>query len=613
MDNLAELLTHADRRTLAAVVVQLSGDPQAVPDLGNRAQIEAAALSILGPFLSGEAAVTPPTDEVALAAMRLATASRVNTNVVSEDYIPIMREITALGPEPATQSFTAPSDFSVVIIGAGVTGLLAGYRLLQAGFRNFRIIEEAAEVGGTWTINRYPGARVDTPSMLYSYNFWQDPGWSEHFCPQPELLSYMKSVAREYGLEPFITTSTSVTEMRWDEATSRWILDVRFQDGTIETLTANFVISAVGLLRVPRIPDIPGIAQFRKPAFHSTSWTDTVDVRGKHLAVVGSGATAIQIVPAIADSVSRITVFERTPHWIQPHPDYGKKLSGAEHELFEIPTYRQWYRFRQFWRFGDSAYNTVRVDPEWPHQDRSVSAENEVYRQRLVDYMNSQVGERPELIQKILPKYPPWGKRMLIDNGWFKTLLRPNVSLIDDPIQAFTEDAIVTTREEIRPDLVVFATGFHADRAVWPIKITGSDGVDVSAKLNAEPEAYLGLVLEDAPNLIVTSGPFGSPGHGGNGFFNAEWQVHYAIACIKQMAEEGISSLQVRPEAVRKFVDHTTADLQNTVFTLPGVSNWFKGSRGRVTAVMWRRLAEIWQMTREPVLEDYLLVRDSRA
>jgi 4-hydroxyacetophenone monooxygenase len=605
MSSLASVLAGADRRTLAALVTHLSGDPNVISDLGDWHNILRVAEEVLPAYISGAKTVNPPTDEVALAAMKLATASRTNSARVSPDYIPIMREITDFGPPVPTPAMEAPHDFRIVILGAGVTGILAGISLAKRGMTNFTILEEASGPGGTWRLNSYPGAGVDTPSMLYSFNFDQDPGWSEHFCHQPELLRYLDGVIANCELTSHLRCGVKVEAMSWNDLTSVWELDFSCDDGSRERITANAVITALGLLHQAKIPDIVGVEEFGGPAFHSANWNHNVDLSGKRVAVVGTGASGIQIVSAIAPITDRVFVYERTPHWIQSHSDYGKALVSKERELFEIPGYRPWYRFRQFWTFGDSAFETIRVDPEWPHPERSISAENDRYRDRLTEYLMSQVGHRPDIVEKVLPKYPPWGKRMLIDCGWYKALLRDDVELITTPIERVTSEGIVTSEGTQVVDVIVYATGFYADRGLWPMKVTGTGGADITTQQDEQPEAYVGIALPNCPNLFVTSGPYGNNGHGGNGFFNANCQVNYVMASLQAMFDNQWSRFEVRQEAVRNWVDQASAAVAQTVFSISGVNNWFRGNRDHVTTLHGKRLVEFWKDTRGPCLEDY--------
>ncbi len=478
--DISSLLASADRRTLAAVVTHLSGDPRAVPDLRDRAQIEELAARLLPLYLAGEKTAGPPSDEVLQAAMNLAAGEKVPA-----EYGPMVREQMGIGPTVASQPLNPPADFHVVIIGAGVTGVLAGLKLDQMGLPSFTILEKNPEPGGTWWQNSYPGCRVDTPSLLYSYSFAPDRGWPEHFSHQPDLLNYVKDIVTTHNFGDRLQCNTSVEAMTWNDENATWELDIRRHDGSADHIHANFVIGATGLLRISKLPQIDGVNDFAGPSFHSTHWNHDVKLAGKRVAVIGTGASANQIVPAIAPVTSEVLIYQRTPHWMLSHPQYGKALSGLERMLIDkIPTYLSWFRFRQFWQIGDPILPTLRVDPSWPYPERSVNAANDKLRSQLTEYVKMQLGNRPELIAKVLPSYPPYGKRMLLDNGWYQALLRDDVRLISEPIQRITADGVTTSAGHEKVDVIVFATGFDTGRVLWPIQVTGRGGVNVREQLD---------------------------------------------------------------------------------------------------------------------------------
>lgn len=600
--DLPSILASADRRTLAAVVTHLAGDPGVIPDLRDRAHIEAVAARVLPPYLTGEKIVSPPSDEVLQAAMNLAAGEKV-----PPEYGPMVREQMALGPAVAPKPLNPPADFNVVIIGAGVTGVLAGIRLDQLGLSSFTILEKNPEPGGTWWQNSYPGCRVDTPSLLYSYSFAPDLGWPEHFSHQPDLLNYVKEIVVTSNIGNRLQCNTAVETMTWDEKSAVWELDIRRGDGSTERIKANFVIGATGLLRIPQLPDIEGVDNFVGPSFHSTNWNHDVDLTGKRVAVIGAGASANQIVPAIAPIAGEVLVYQRTPHWMLSHPQYGKALSGTERFLIDkIPTYLSWFRFRQFWQMGDPILPTLRIDPDWPYPEQSVNAANDKLRGQLTEYVKMQLGDRPELIEKVLPKYPPYGKRMLLDNGWYQALLRDDVRLITEPIERITTDGVTTNAGHEQVDVIVFASGFDTGKVLWPIQITGRNGVNVRKQLDEKLETYQGMALEHCPNLFITPGPNGTPGHGGSGIFFAECQIGYIVECLRAMFDRHWIRMEVRGEAVRTFVDEVSAELEHYVWSLPGISNWFRGSRDRVTALIPKRLIDLWQEGKAPKLDDYI-------
>lgn len=599
--DLENVLAGADRRTLAAVLTHLTGDPNAVPDTRDRDQIVQLAREILPPFIRGEKQAGIPSDAVLNACMSHAAGESVDPA-----YGPLAREQLNIGPAPKPKPLKAPAGFNIAIIGAGVTGVLAGIRLSELGFDNYRIYEKNPEPGGTWWLNDYPGCRVDTPSLLYSYSFAIDRGWPKHFSHQPDLLKYVKDIVAESAIGDRLQLDTAVESMTWNDATGKWDLVLKRGDGATEKTSANFVFGATGLLRVPQFPPIKGIENFKGPWFHSTAWDHGIDLGAKRVAIIGTGATANQVVPAIAPNAREVIIFQRTPHWMMSHPQYGKDLTGTEQTLIrEIPTYMEWFRFKQFWQLGDSILPTLRVDPQWEHRERSVNAANDKFRNQLLAYIASQLGDRPDLMEIVTPDYPPYGKRMLLDNGWYAALKRDNVSITNTPIVRITEDGVETKDGLEKVDLIAYCTGYHAGKIMWPIQITGRNGADIRKRLDDDPEAYLGTAMADAPNFLISSGPNSVPGHGGSFIFFSECQVNYMTEFLRTLFDNHWSRLEVREAALRKFVDETAKDLETYVWSQPGISNWFKGGHDRVTAIVPKRLIDVWQDSKAVASGDY--------
>ena len=599
---LSEIIAHADRRTLAAVVTHLSGDPHAVPDLRDREAIDARAAEVLPAFLSGERVPVPPSDEVLQAAMNHAVGVEV-----PPEYGPIAREQCGIGPIPQPEPLQAPAGFHVLVIGAGVTGVLAGRVLDQLGLTNVTIVDRNAEPGGTWFVNRYPGCRVDTPSMLYSYSFDPDPQWPEHFSHQPELQRYVSDVAAASNLGERLRCNTEVVAMEWDTGAAAWQVTLRdCTTGAIDHLTAQAVIAAMGILRVAKYPDIAGRESFAGPALHSTTWDDTVELAGKRVGVIGSGASANQIVPALAPQVGELVVYQRSAAWMMQHPKYGKRLEGLEKALFAVPTYREWNRFSESWKFGDGVTPLVMVDPDWEHLDRSANALADRFRSTLLEYLDTQVGDRPDLLEKCTPNFPPYGKRLIVDNGWYQALRRDNVRLETSPIREITPEGITTAAGHDDLDVLVYATGFQADKVLWPIEVTGRDGEDITARMGDRPEAYQGIAAPGCPNLFITPGPNGVLGHGGNGMLFAECHVHYIVECLRAMFDQGASTMEVRPEAMDAYMEDLLARLPSLVQSLDTFDNWYRGDRDRVVAIAPKSVLEFWDDTRGPDPEAYL-------
>jgi 4-hydroxyacetophenone monooxygenase len=589
-DALRQTLTTADRRTLSAVVTHLSGDVMRVPQGYDRDMLADLAVEVLEPYLDGSRTVDVPSDELLHAAMELASGEHVDPA-----YGPLVREHVALGEPLEPKTLHAPEGFSVLIIGSGVTGVLAGITLANLGFTNFTIIERDTGPGGTWRQNTYPGCRVDTPSLLYSYSFEPDYLWPEHFSHQPALLEYVETVVEKYRLTPHMRYHTSVTAMTWDDAEAVWRVDLEQGDGSHDHVTATFVIGALGLLRVPKLPDIPGQSSFTGESYHSAQWGADVDLVGKRVGVIGTGASSNQIVPAISPVVDQLTVFQRSPNWIIEHPQYGKLIAGTERMLIaDIPTYASWYRFRHFWTLGDRAFQMLEVDPEWPNPERSANLTSDLFRAQLTEDIVRKVDGDTALIEKLTPDYPPFGKRMLIDNGWFEALKRHNVELDTSPIDRIVPEGIETKTGLVELDVIIYATGFQADKVLYPIQVTGQGGVDVSARLDEQPEAYLGMAIESCPNLMVSPGPNGVPGHAGNGMFYAECQVAYIVECLRTMFDNGYTRMEVKPESVQTFVAEIIEELEGLIWGRSDFSNWYRGSRDRVTAILPRRILDFW-------------------
>ncbi len=315
-------------------------------------------------------------------------------------------------------------------IGCGESGILAGIRLRQAGIA-FEIIEKNGGPGGTWWENTYPGARVDVANHLYCYSFEPSNHWQHFFAEQPELAAYFHDVMDRHDLHSHVRWRTEVLAAAWDDRSALWTVTVRTPEGT-ETLTAHAVITAVGQLNRPAMPDLPGRDTFAGPSFHSAAWDHGVDVSGKRVALIGAGASGFQIAPAIAEDVAHLEVFQRTAQWMFPNPMYHERVpDGVRWAMENLPYYARWYRFLLLWPGADKGLDAARVDPQYADQDNAVSEVNALARLMFTDWITTQVGDDEELLAKVLPDYPATGKRTLQDNGsWLATLKRPNVTLV---------------------------------------------------------------------------------------------------------------------------------------------------------------------------------------
>jgi 4-hydroxyacetophenone monooxygenase len=328
------------------------------------------------------------------------------------------------------------------------------------------------------------------------------------------------------------------------------------------------------------------------------------------VAVIGTGASAFQLAPELAKQVGRLFVFQRSPQWMVPNPRYHARVGEAKKWLLRhVPYYARWYRFLLFWPGSDGLMPTLVVDPEWPHPERSVNAMNEAMREYFTQYMAGQIGDDPELIAKVVPTYPPFGKRMLQDNGtWLATLQRDNVDLVTEPIAAITPAGVrCADGSEYAVDAIVFATGFHANRYLWPMEIVGRDGVTLRERWGEEPRAYLGITVPDFPNLFCLYGPGTNLAHGGSIIFHSECQVRYVMGCLAALLRGGFAAMDCRQDVHEAFARRFDDRHATMVWSHPGMSSWYKNAHGKVTIVSPWRLVDYWKWTKEPALEDYEL------
>ena len=539
-DDIASAMEEANIPTLIPVLYQLTGDqrwlrtpyrPTRTRGMDDhhtgglshtvQSEIRSAAVDAVAAWQSGLSPAVPMPSSGKLHEL----ISTCVGEPVPREYVAMTAEQMGFEPDvPIPMVSPAADGFRVIVIGFGVSGLVVSLQLREAGIDHV-VVEKNASVGGTWLENNYPGCGVDTPSYLYSFSFYQR-SWSQHFAKRQELEEYLRNMAQDLELMDRVRFNTEVISASWDEAQGVWEVTSTGPNGlTVEFYDA--VVTATGLLNRPKIPEMEGIETFQGRSFHSARWPADLDVRGKRVAVVGSGASAMQIVPAIADCVEQLTIVQRSPQWIVPNENYFQPVSRAIHWLMDhVPYYYDWYRFRLGWTFNDKVHPSLQIDPTWRNPKRSVNAINDGHRRRFTQYIQEQLEGRPDLLEKALPDYPPFGKRMLLDNGWYQVLRRPNVELINDEAIALTPTGVrMAFGGEREVDIVVFATGFEAQRPTFPIEIRGADGRSFREAWNDDdPHAYLGIGMPGFPNLFFIYGPNTNLGHGGSFMFLAENQ-----------------------------------------------------------------------------------------
>ena len=455
------------------------------------------------------------------------------------------------------------SSYRVVVVGAGFGGLGMAVALEQAGIEDFLIVDRADGLGGTWRDNTYPGAACDVPSRLYSFS--SRPGrWSRRFPPQREILAYLQSLSAEHGLGSRLRFGSGVASAEFDERGALWHLTL--DNG--ERLRANAVVSAVGQLSRPALPDIAGRDDFRGPSWHSARWDHGVDLTGKRVAVVGTGASAIQFVPEVAKIAAHVDVYQRTPPYVLPK--FDRPYHHAEHVLNEwLPVVRKADRLRIF-LYGELLTSGFVLSPKF------LAAPMQLWRRQLKAITD------PGLRERCIPDYVMGCKRVLFSNDWYPTLTRPDVELVTDPIERIVPDGVVTAGGTTREaDVIIYGTGFRTLDFLAPMAVTGVGGRRLDESWHAGAEAYLGISVSGFPNFFMLYGP--NTNLGGNSIiYMLEGQIGYVASALRALDEEGLDWIDVRPEVQRSFNAWVSATSRAMVWE-SGCRSWYTTASGRNT------------------------------
>jgi len=500
-----------------------------------------------------------------------------------------------------------PDGFKVLIIGAGLTGIASGIKLAEAGY-DYVIIEKNPDVGGTWFENRYPGVGVDTPSHFYSFSFEINTEWNYYHPKGGDMQEYFLRVAKKYGIPERTIFNTRVLSCVYDSSIMTWRVMVRAADGKESVIEANAIINAHGPINRWQMPDIPGLSSFAGPAMHTAGWDPSVDVSGKHVVIIGTGASGHQLAPAIAPEVKSLTICQRSRHWVMVNPEVGKPVTeGVKFALRHIPYYKEWFRFRVYWFSGDGLFINVVKDPDWPEQDLSVSAHNERMRQYAVNHLNTSLADRPDLIEKLLPDHPVFSKRILLDEGWLQTLKMPHVLLETQPIDHIEPDAVVMrdgTRH--RADILALATGFNVAKMLGDLTVIGRDGANLGEMWGEEdPRSYLGVTIPGFPNFFFTVGPNSAPNHAAGQNIVSEAQVHYIIECLDAVVAAGAKSIEPTQAAFEDWNEMIDKRMEKMIWTHPKANSYYNNSKGRIYLSWPYRLVDYWTAMRKPDLSHF--------
>lgn len=534
---------------------------------------------------------------------------------VPDEYVPMVLEQIGLTMSADTtdaqveRPIQAGEGFRVAIVGAGASGICAAYRLGEAGVP-YTVFEKNMEVGGTWFENKYPGCAVDTPNHFYQFSFAPNNDWPNYYSRQPAILTYLKGCADRFGIREHVRFGAEVLGATYDEDAKCWIVLSRAADGSERSERFNILICAVGQLNRPAIPSIPGLDQFDGETVHTATWTDSTSMAGKRVALVGTGASGVQVGPAIAGEVAALTVYQRSGSWVVRSPNLNRSVAdGKKWALNEVPFYAPWYRFQLFWGFADGLFQALRIDPAWDGKGASISALNNRYREAMLRHITRELEGREDLLQKALPTYPPYGKRVLADAGWYSMLRRDNVALETDDIAAVERNGIrMSDGRSIPTDAIVFATGFQAGKMLWPIDIKGRGGRSIRETWgDDDPRAYLGITVPDFPNMLVLYGPNTNLGHGGSAIFLAECQVRYCLSLLRQSIGCGAREFEVRRDVHDLYNERIDQELKHLVWSHDSVGTWYKNKSGRIITNQPWRLVDYWKLTYQANLEEYAL------
>jgi 4-hydroxyacetophenone monooxygenase len=521
---------------------------------------------------------------------------------------PHVRGLTWQRPPPPERL----ASFSVVVIGSGMGGLNAAVHLKQAGI-DFTVLEKNSGVGGTWLENSYPGARVDSPSRTYTHIFGVGIDLANPFCDREENQRYFNRVADDFGVRQHIVFDTEVVSLRWDEDDATWEVTAKGPEGQ-RVWHPNAVISAVGLLSRPSIPAIAGAGEFKGLSFHTARWPKDLELAGLRIGVIGTGCSGIQLVPELAPLTGQVVVFQRSPEWLFDRKGYRAPYPPQVTWLDQnFPYFRNFMRFRAQWLTGPYLSAPLReVDPTFDHP-HARSAVNKRLRDERIAFIERKFASRPDLVEKMIPAYPPWSRRPVqvdTDYCYYDALLRDDVTLVTEGIERITPSGIRTVDgAEHELDVIVFATGFRANECLWPMEVRGRDDRSIEELWSKDgPRAYLGTMAPGFPNFFMIYGP-NMNAYGGLGVLNLEEMAgRYALDCIEHLVLNGHRSVDVTEAAYWRWNDELDERESSRIYMDPRAKSYYQNEHGRSATNCPFYGTEMWHRLRSPSWED-LIVR----
>jgi cation diffusion facilitator CzcD-associated flavoprotein CzcO len=481
-----------------------------------------------------------------------------------------MTQTLPVRPEPAAVGTgSGRREVGVLIVGSGFAGLGAAIRLAQDGRDDYLVIERASDVGGTWRDNTYPGAACDVPSHLYSYSFALNPEWSRSFSPQSEIFAYLRATAEKSGVLDKHLFDTEMVQATWDAPSQRWHVDT-----TNGSFSAKVFVPAVGALAEPALPDIPGVDTFRGEFFHTARWDHCADLTGKRVALIGTGASAIQVGPQLAKQAGHLSVFQRTAPWVMPRHD--RTYPAVESFAYKhVPGLQRLARETIYW--GRESY-MLGFSGLTPALLRAA--------QRIAKHNIEKAIKDPQLRSAVTPDWRIGCKRILISNDWYPMLARENVGLVTDGITEIRENGIVTADGTVHEvDAIVFATGFHVTDSPMFWRMTGSDGRSLGQKWADEgQQAYKGAAVAGYPNMLLIVGPNCGLGHSSM-IFMIESHINYLLSALRTMDQQALETFEIRPQVQDAFNADLQKRMKRTIWSTGGCSSWYLDRHGRNTTL----------------------------
>ena len=548
----------SDLAALRVALFQATGDaelaefgPVATLDDADRARLADRAALLLETWIDRFQRRIPSDEELReLMDMVLGVPTR-------DEHFEIRRKFLAFTPFPfqherSEDAAPVPEGFEVAIIGAGPAGISMAVQLERLGIP-YVLYDRRSEIGGTWSIHKYPDIRVDTLSITYEFSFEDEYPWSEYFARGEDVRTYLEFISKKYGVHKHTRLGHDLEDARFDDESLTWHLTFQGPDGKRVERDVNMVVSAAGVFAKTKLPDIGGIDEFEGTIVHPTEWTSELDVQGKRVAVIGNGSTGVQLMAPVAEKAEHLSVFQRTPQWIAPRPNYGRRVEPEVRWLLDnLPGYWNWSRYTSIIGLMTWHEDFLVPDPEWERKGGHITKKSEDLREFLVGYIKEQVGDRPDLLEKLVPDYAPMVRRPVVDNNWYQSLTRDDVDLVTSGIERLTKNGIETSDgKHHEVDLIVFATGFEVDKFLWPAEYRGEKGVNLRDYWGPKsPRAYLGMMVPQFPNLFIMYGPNSQPVSGGVSL--PSWfQIWAAFIaqCLDTMFEEGHARVAVKEDA----------------------------------------------------------------